>query len=175
MLHPTKIRAGWGLKKVSVLLGHSDVSITAKVYSHLLDGDLKVEDEFRLGFDKKAACVDIESARKADEKMATFMAQALTNTLSGNPDGRRVLSGLIQQFFEGSRSFSVNSLAEGKTSLRATPVLHTRPEGLAPSVVAPLADCDLALESEGLAGFKMEPLSGLEPETYALRKRCSTN
>jgi integrase len=42
-----KIRAGWGLKKVSLLLGHSDISLTARVYTHLLDGDLKVQDDFR--------------------------------------------------------------------------------------------------------------------------------
>ena len=40
-----KIRAGWGLKKVSTILGHADISITAEVYTHLLDGDLKVRDE----------------------------------------------------------------------------------------------------------------------------------
>jgi len=40
-----KIRAGWGLKKVSMILGHSDITITAEVYTHLLDGDLKVRDE----------------------------------------------------------------------------------------------------------------------------------
>lgn len=47
-----KIRAGWGLKKVSLILGHSDISITSEVYTHLLDGDLKVRDDFRFGFDK---------------------------------------------------------------------------------------------------------------------------
>ncbi len=47
-----KIRAGWGLKKVSMLLGHSDISLTARVYTHLLDGDLKVQDDFR--FDNRA-------------------------------------------------------------------------------------------------------------------------
>ncbi|MCM0604486.1 MAG: tyrosine-type recombinase/integrase [Xanthomonadaceae bacterium] len=45
-----KIRQGWGLKKVSIILGHSDISITSNVYTHLLDGDLKVRDEFH--FDK---------------------------------------------------------------------------------------------------------------------------
>jgi integrase len=42
-----KIRAGWGIKKVSMLLGHSDISLTARIYTHLLDGDLKVQDDFR--------------------------------------------------------------------------------------------------------------------------------
>lgn len=40
-----KLRAGWGLKKVSLLLGHSDIQITAKIYAHMLDGDLKVADQ----------------------------------------------------------------------------------------------------------------------------------
>ena len=40
-----KIRAGWGLKKVSMILGHADIAMTSNVYTHLLDGDLKVRDE----------------------------------------------------------------------------------------------------------------------------------
>lgn len=32
------------MKKVSLLLGHADIQITAKIYAHLLDGDLKVAD-----------------------------------------------------------------------------------------------------------------------------------
>lgn len=53
-LHPlrhsygsNKIRADWGLKKVSMLLGHTDIQITSEVYTDLLDGDLKVRDDFR--------------------------------------------------------------------------------------------------------------------------------
>ena len=41
-----KLRDGWGLKKVSMIMGHSDVVVTANVYSHLLDGDLKVRDVY---------------------------------------------------------------------------------------------------------------------------------
>lgn len=40
-----KLRSGWGLKKVSLLLGHSDIHITARIYAHMLDGDLKVADQ----------------------------------------------------------------------------------------------------------------------------------
>jgi integrase len=39
-----KIRKGFGLQKVSRLLGHSDITITSQIYTHLLDGDLKVQD-----------------------------------------------------------------------------------------------------------------------------------
>ena len=38
-----------------MLLGHADVVITAKVYTHLLDGDLKVRDEFHLDPSSKKA------------------------------------------------------------------------------------------------------------------------
>ena len=41
-----KIRMGWGLKKVSMILGHADVTTTSRIYTHLLDGDLKVRDDF---------------------------------------------------------------------------------------------------------------------------------
>ena len=43
-----KIRMGWGLKKVSLLLGHADIAITSSVYTHLLDGDLRVQYAFAL-------------------------------------------------------------------------------------------------------------------------------
>src|SRR3954447_22379103 len=45
-----KIRMGWGLKKVSLLLGHADIQTTSAIYTHLLDSDLRVQDEVR--FDK---------------------------------------------------------------------------------------------------------------------------
>ena len=40
-----KIRAGFGLKKISLLLGHADIQTTSSIYTHLLDGDLRVKDE----------------------------------------------------------------------------------------------------------------------------------
>ena len=42
-----KIRAGWGLKKLSLLLGHADIQTTSNVYTHLLDSDLRVRDAVR--------------------------------------------------------------------------------------------------------------------------------
>jgi integrase len=61
-----KIRRGWGVKKVSKLLGHAKFEITAQIYTHLLDGDLKVRDEFR--FDNDAA---IENSWRAEVRSAT--------------------------------------------------------------------------------------------------------
>ncbi len=67
-----KIRAGWGIKKVSVLLGHSDISITASIYTHLLDGDLKVRDDFLFK--------DFEQ-EKAREKENEYISKALANVI----------------------------------------------------------------------------------------------
>lgn len=72
-----KIRAGWGLKKVSIMLGHSDISITAKIYTHLLDGDLKVCDELRATPKSQVPATDknknSSEGQKLDEQ--TIMAQ----------------------------------------------------------------------------------------------------
>ncbi|CAM6053771.1 unnamed protein product [Sphagnum tenellum] len=50
-----KIRQGWGIKKVSMMLGHSDISITSRVYTHLLDGDLRVRDDFNFDNQQSSA------------------------------------------------------------------------------------------------------------------------
>ncbi len=63
-----KIRQGWGLKKVSMILGHSDIGITSKIYTHLLDGDLKVRDDFT--FDRN---IDLNNSFNVEE--STNMSQ----------------------------------------------------------------------------------------------------
>ncbi len=73
-----KIRQGWGLKKVSMILGHSDISITAKVYTHLLDGDLKVRDDARMEISK--------SAESSADKVAQAV-QELVRALQETPVG----------------------------------------------------------------------------------------
>ncbi len=53
-----------------------------------------------------------------------------------------------------------------------TPVLHVL-KGAASAVAQTCPACE---ESPSRSvGLKMEPMSGLEPLTYALRKRCSTD
>ena len=37
----------WGLKTLSMVMGHADISTTANIYMHLHDGDYKIRDEFR--------------------------------------------------------------------------------------------------------------------------------
>ncbi|MGK5085981.1 site-specific integrase [Bdellovibrionota bacterium FG-2] len=68
-----KIRAGWGLKKVSMILGHSDISMTSNIYTHLLDGDLKVQDDFR--FDNRAASENSERVTALFTEFVSTLAQ----------------------------------------------------------------------------------------------------
>ena len=82
-----KIRRGWGLKKVSMMLGHSDIKITEKVYTHFLDGDLKVQDDFV--FDSRGLrensngsgeeSVLAELAAKLLQKLESMPAEALAS------------------------------------------------------------------------------------------------
>jgi len=177
-----KIRMGWGLKKVSVILGHSDISITAKIYSHLLDGDLKVRDETRFGFDKKTDSADIECAKGTEEKMAQFFAQAITATLSNTAEGKRALMSLtgdlssrFQQILATSGEFSLDSTELAQNSSFATLMLRTQTDCSVNEVSSSRSSLESSSDLEMLQGLKMEPMSGLEPLTYALRKRCSTN
>lgn len=73
-----KIRQGWGLKKVSMILGHSDITMTSEVYAHLLDGDLKVNDDFR--FDKETASENSISVEEP-KKSVTAIVQDLIHAL----------------------------------------------------------------------------------------------
>jgi integrase len=81
-----KVRAGWGLKKVSLLLGHSDISITAGIYTHLLDADLRVQDQFR--FDRP-----MEAFQDPDKALA----QALIRNLLKSPEGIETLKAAYEE------------------------------------------------------------------------------
>jgi integrase len=72
-----QIRAGWGLKKVSMLLGHSDISMTANIYTHLLDGDLKVADQHARVFDKANESLDSEVAGGRHQFAAKVLADLI--------------------------------------------------------------------------------------------------
>ncbi len=57
------------------MLGHSDISITARIYTHLLDGDLKIRDEFSSGNNSKSeGKLDLETVLTM---MQTIQAQIL--------------------------------------------------------------------------------------------------
>jgi integrase len=87
-----KIRQGWGIKKVSMILGHSDISITSNVYSHLLDGDLKVRDEVR--FDSTDGSNNIGKSKAQQftpEQVTTMLTTLFTQIMNGSNGGGRHL------------------------------------------------------------------------------------
>jgi hypothetical protein len=96
-----KIRKGWGPKKVSMNLGHSDIQITADVYTHLQDGDLKVRDEFR--FDNEIGTENSGKLEGESQDMVAVLANFISsvNQTSGEalatPSFAQDLSCVIQQ------------------------------------------------------------------------------
>ena len=92
-----KIRAGFGLKKVSVLLGHSDISMTANVYSHLLDGDLRVPDRDAGVFDKTTEQTNSERAKIRSELSANLLASLFVQALQRIPDGEQVRAAIERE------------------------------------------------------------------------------
>jgi hypothetical protein len=92
-----KIRHGWGIKKVSLLLGHSNITITARVYTHLLDGDLRVQDDFRFDVDRNKTSFDTKSTGEVDEKVSQVLAQTIMNAAMKTEGGEKLLSELLAQ------------------------------------------------------------------------------
>jgi hypothetical protein len=80
-----KIRAGWGIKKVSMILGHSDISLTSDVYTHLLDGDLKVRDDFRFDFDKNKNSANSEILEGSEKKAMAKIVSEFVQTIQTMP------------------------------------------------------------------------------------------
>jgi integrase len=89
-----KIRAGWGLKKVSMLLGHSDISMTANIYTHLLDGDLRLPDHQARVFDKADRSIDSEEAQQRREISAQVLATILENAFKDKAFGNEALQSI---------------------------------------------------------------------------------
>ncbi|OFZ06118.1 MAG: hypothetical protein A2070_03300 [Bdellovibrionales bacterium GWC1_52_8] len=115
-----KIRSGWGLKKVSMLLGHSEITTTAKVYTHLLDGDLCVRDDFR--FDNGAKCANSSELSAADEFVSQVISAAMGKALEGGNDGAldraRAFMDSATEFVKAKTQMQV---AQGKCYTGATP------------------------------------------------------
>ena len=162
-----KIRMGWGLKKVSLLLGHRDISVTSEIYTHLLDGDLKVSDDFRFDREKPA-----ENSEARDLAAAKIIADALVSALkdgnkgeaaealkrvedklqaiiasAGAVDGKTERGGDLPRTGEMSRESEVTS----EKGLRATPLLRGGFE------------CVMGSEMNGMDAEIFQPESGEKP------------
>ncbi len=170
-----KIRTGWGIRKVSQILGHSDIQLTASYYSHLLDGDLKVRDEFLAqqthNTVPEAVRIFINTLLKQEiEESDANQNNAISETIA-NEVLRRL------QLTRGSK---MNESNDSKDS----PITLEDPQFVADMLQIfgaelekiPASNANSNLSFIPLAYTqKRKPMSGFEPLTYALRKRCSTN
>jgi len=173
-----KIRAGWGLKKVSMILGHADINTTSNIYTHLLDGDLKVRDELIFDFDKT------ESKNHSKNKQALGSGVDFSDLLH-TKDGSELVAGVVKVMMKSLMSEMINNkdVAEimsfvkngKKGSIDESHVHRSSVEKEIDSLMKKNEIDNLSMKSNSLDAALMEPMSGLEPEAYALRKRCSTN
>ena len=167
-----KLRQGWGMKKVSMILGHADIKITAKVYSHLLDGDLKIRDEF--AFDFHGASPNDENLKSAEmseiqtemiSRLSVTSEEALRETMV------RALSGMAPGVLSPNLLTSANELLDSTTTAERPALLRNCYAGRSASaatgassedpetVKARIASATQAFKS-GVRGSKLsEPLT----------------
>jgi len=123
-----KIRGGWGLKKVSMILGHSDIQITADVYTHLQDGDLKVRDEFR--FDNGSRTENSGKLEGVSQDMVAAVTQFIhtIHQVSGeeltSPSLTQNVSCMIQQVLQSNAQKPQDSAKTLKTPSHAPLMLR---------------------------------------------------
>ncbi len=112
-----KIRAGWGLRKVSAILGHSDIGITSKVYTHLLDGDLKVRDNFSFDNEsEKENSIKSRSAEGGTGFVAVFLKKLalLPQNMLENLDMSKIVSDICHEMQPHVVDSQVSSTLENK-------------------------------------------------------------
>ncbi len=180
-----KIRMGWGIKKVSVLLGHADISTTAKIYAHLLDGDLRIRDDARMTFDKSENSKDIESTGNAETTMAQIIANTITSSLAGTHNADQALSWLLRSFSElakvvqsqdsaSSAEIQGDLEADSKNGRYAPLMLHAGLVNENSGLAAAGSKPELSLLFQELAPVEnVEPMIRIERTTYALRTTFS--
>ena len=123
-----------------MLLGHADISITAKVYAHLLDGDLKVRDDFRFDFDKSENSEDIINVARIDEKVAQILAQAISESTLQLPQAEGLLPAILERLSQfklpvrkalaaSSSEIHPDSTLSQKKPFHAPPMLHSPKDG----------------------------------------------
>ncbi len=106
------------------MLGHSDIQITAEIYTHLLDGDLKVRDEFR--FDNK---VDVENSdvQELSEERLVETLKGFFTALQKTPCSETrfaEIAAMAAGLESGFDNEQLNSTTTAESSTFATRMLH---------------------------------------------------
>jgi integrase len=164
-----KLRAGWGLKKVSVLLGHSDITITAKVYTHLLDGDLKVRDEVL--FDNPPSLENSERSKGFENRMTAAISQLVEvfsrDTAEALSDEaiQRAVEQVLQTATAGDNGRQP-ATRNAPAPRFATQVLHSPSDPQKQESPGLSTEADFLNLFKSLPSFKMADPPGLEPGTF---------
>ena len=192
-----KIRLGWGLKKVSMLLGHSDISITSNVYTHLLDGDLRVRDDFRFSDDRSGPATQVVGKVSDKAHQAAQMAHTMTSALKDAPNGadsiERIISSFSEQIKAAHAKLNETARAEIQDDLKSSrKILHDLQEALKKTIRAPhmlrgpkkdpalkqdaeSSQLGLSFDINKLREKNLVELSGFEPLTSSMPWKRSTN
>ena len=174
-----KIRAGWGLKKVSKLLGHSDITITEQVYSHLLDGDLRVRDEFH--FDNGGVSANSGVQGISDETIKMAFSQVLAGFMNSDSKlmaaesgekapselVRMIVSEVIRQSTAVSDNQSPDSPASSQNGGRATLMLRGSAKAQKQQSPGHGPEAELLSNLNYLIQNKMAIPTGVEPVTFS--------
>ncbi len=126
-----RIRSGeLGMPQVSRILGHSDINVTDKIYSHFLDGDHKLRREFafdnhgqKSNSNKNGVSATItnndvaELAKRMDATQVMVLIQMLQKQIEGLMDSKpAVLSAPSQNKSEELRKTPSNTTIASKTA-----------------------------------------------------------
>jgi integrase len=172
-----KIRAGWGIKKVSKILGHTDIQTTANIYSHLLDGDLKVQDELLFDNPLKEAhhekgFADFSLLLKALGNLQNLGVQELNALLELKT--REMHESQLQSVEAGS---APHMLRKGFGALPGIRGKMGSGDGERKQMSGQIAEFtkEKRPDLKDQACLKMVEVNGFEPMTPCLQSRCSTN
>lgn len=153
-----------------MLLGHTDITITAKIYTHLLDGDLKVRDEFR--FDKSTQIANSENSRSLENQMAETLSKLVT-LLADDRDNAvtsemvaRAVRPVLQSVSSNAneRQPTTGTLEKGP---RATPVLRNKVGSQKNESPGLTTEASSSFDSEKLQNKKMACPIRFERTTFS--------
>ena len=146
------------MKKVSLLLGHSDITVTSRIYTHLLDGDLKVRDEFRLDRNQESA--------NSESKMAEVLKQLL-DSFRGDPGAASLSAGTLAEMVQSKLAVYNTQPQPTTTTVKltqfATPVLR---EGVEDGSKSRSGSPSRRVFSNHPDGLEVAYPAGVEPATF---------
>lgn len=122
-----KIRAGFGLKKVSMLLGHSDIQMTAGVYTHLLDGDLRLPDYEARVFDKASNQLNSGEKVNGTERAPQAVLESLGDLLKRQPEVLERIEGELNRIIAAAKT--VNTTEADESGSKRNEIPETQPKG----------------------------------------------